>query len=162
MIELKQMSREELKNIGTAEALNEILDRNTRLAAAKKIIREIKAMQGDISPTRPFKRRIQMTGDQFMRKVAKAISNAETPEDAAKATFDLCCKAAEAWGMKPSIECSIKKPGEPRHHSDESCWCVTFEAGPYEWGVTASLSVSTKGKVLAEPYYSFDLCFSEA
>lgn len=103
-----------------------------------------------------------MTEQEFIKLVAESISKATDPEEAAKATFDLCCKAAEAWGMKPSIECGIRKPGEPRHHSDESCWCVTFEAGPYEWGVTASLSVSTKGKVLAEPYYSFDLCFSEA
>ena len=102
-----------------------------------------------------------MTEKQFIKQVADAISNAANPEAAAKATFDLCCKAAEAWGMNPSIECGIKKPGEPRHHSDESCWYVTFEAGPWGWGVTASLSVSTKSKVLAEPYYSFDLCFSE-
>jgi hypothetical protein len=38
---------------------------------------------------------------------------------------------------------------------------VAFEAGPYEWAIAASLSTDTKGKVLAEPYYSFDLCFSE-
>lgn len=103
-----------------------------------------------------------MTEKEFMKTVADAISNAETPEQAAKETYDLCCKAAEAWGMDPDIEVGIKRPGEPRHHSDDTCWCVTFEAGPYEWGVIASLSVNTKGKILAEPYYSFDLCFTEA
>ncbi len=102
-----------------------------------------------------------MTESQFIKAVAKAISEAKTCEEAAHATFEACCKAAETWGMNPSIEVGIKNPGEPRHHSDIDCWCVTFEAGPYEWAVAASLNVDTKGKVLAEPYYSFDLCFSE-
>lgn len=102
-----------------------------------------------------------MTESKFIKAVAKAISEAKSCEQAALNTFEVCCKAAEAWGMNPGIEVGIKKPGEPRHHSDEGCWCVTFEAGPYEWAVTASLSIDTKGKVLAEPYYSFDLCFSE-
>ena len=39
---VKQMSREDLKKIGSKEALNEILARNARLAAARQIIREIK------------------------------------------------------------------------------------------------------------------------
>lgn len=102
-----------------------------------------------------------MTEQKFVKAVADAISKAMNPETAAKSVYKLCCDAAEAWGMDPDIEVSIKAPGEPRHHSDESCWCVTFEAGPYEWGVYASLRVDTKGKVLAEPYYSFDLCFSK-
>jgi pyrroloquinoline quinone (PQQ) biosynthesis protein C len=102
-----------------------------------------------------------MTEQKFIKAVAEAISNANGCAQAALNTYELCCKAAEAWGMKPEIEVGIKKPGEPRHHSDVDCWCVTFEAGPYEWAVAASLNVSTKGKVLAEPYYSFDLCFSE-
>lgn len=42
MTEVKQMNREDLKALGTAEALNEILARNIRMAAARKIIREIR------------------------------------------------------------------------------------------------------------------------
>lgn len=102
-----------------------------------------------------------MTESQFIKAVASAISNAQTCEAAALNVYEQCCKYAEAVGMNPALEVGIRKPGEPRHHSDEGCWCVMFEAGPYEWAVTASLSTSTKGKVLAEPYYSFDLCFSE-
>lgn len=102
-----------------------------------------------------------MNEKAFIKAVAEAISKAETPAQAALETYDICCKAAEAWGMNPSIEVGIKKPGEPRHFADDSCYTVVFEAGPWEWAVTASLSVDTKGKVLAEPYYSFDLCFSE-
>ncbi len=103
-----------------------------------------------------------MTERQFIKSVADAISKATDPEAAAKATYETCCKAAETWGMKPEIEVSIRAPGEPRHHGDIDCWSVAFEAGPYEWAVTASLSVSTRGDVLAEPYYSFDLCFTDA
>ena len=102
-----------------------------------------------------------MTEKEFIKAVANAISNAKTCEAAALNTYEVCCKAAEAWGMKPDIEVAIRKPGEPRHFPDPSCWMVCFEAGPYEWAVSASLSTDTKGKVLAEPYYSFDLCFSE-
>lgn len=42
MTNVKQMSREDLKTIGSKEALNEILARNARLATARQIIREIK------------------------------------------------------------------------------------------------------------------------
>lgn len=103
-----------------------------------------------------------MTEGKFIKAVADAISKATDPEAAARATYEACCKAAEAWGMKPEIEVSIRKPGEPRHHGDIDCWSVAFEAGPYEWAVAASLSVDTRGNVLAEPYYSFDLCFTNA
>ena len=99
-----------------------------------------------------------MTDEKFIKAVSKAI-NAETPEKAAKAVYELCCKAAEAWGMSPEYEVSIRAPGESRHHSAIDCWAVAFEAGPYDWAITASLSVPLPSKVLAEPYYSFDLCF---
>ena len=102
-----------------------------------------------------------MTERQFIKAVADAISKAANPEAAAKAVHAECIKAANEWGMKPEIEVSIRAPGEPRHHDHVNCWAVTFEAGPYEWAIAASLNVSTKSKVLAEPYYSFDLCFSE-
>lgn len=98
-----------------------------------------------------------MTEDKFIEAVGKAI-NAETPEKAAKAVYKLCCDAAKAWGMDPKIEVGIRAPGEPRHHSETGCWSVAFEAGPYQWAIAASLSVPLPSKVLAEPYYSFDLC----
>lgn len=103
-----------------------------------------------------------MTESKFIKAVANAIGKAANPEVAARATYDICCKAADSWGMKPEIEVSIRKPGEPRHHNDTGCWSVAFEAGPYEWAIAASLNVSTKSKVLAEPYYSFDLTFTNA
>lgn len=103
-----------------------------------------------------------MTEQKFIKQVAEVISRATDPEAAAKRTYEVCCKAAEAWGLNPSMEVGIRAPGEPRHHSDIGCWAVSFEAGPYEWAIAASLNLDTKGKVLAEPYYSFDLCFTEA
>ncbi len=103
-----------------------------------------------------------MTESEFIKAAAGAISNAANPEQAARDTYETCRKAAEAWGMKPEIEVSIRAPGERRHHDHINCWSVSFEAGPYEWAIAASLSVNTRGKVLAEPYYSFDLCFSNA
>lgn len=99
-----------------------------------------------------------MTEKEFIKAVGKAI-NAETPEKAAKAVYELCTKAAESWGMKPELEVSIRAPGEDRHHNDTGCWSVCFEAGPYEWAIAASLNVPLPSKVLAEPYYSFDLSF---
>ena len=39
-----------------------------------------------------------MTESQFIKAVAKAISNAKTCEAAALNTYEICCKAAEAWG----------------------------------------------------------------
>lgn len=42
MTDVKQMSRQELEKAKTLEALNEILTRNSRVAAAMKIIREHK------------------------------------------------------------------------------------------------------------------------
>jgi hypothetical protein len=42
MTNVKQMNREDLQKIGNAEALNEILARNARLATAKQIMRELK------------------------------------------------------------------------------------------------------------------------
>ena len=101
-----------------------------------------------------------MTEREFIKAVSKAIA-AESPEAAAKAVHALCVKAAKEWGMKPELEVSIRKPGEKRHHDHINCWSVSFEAGPYEWAIAASLNVPLGSKVLAEPYYSFDLCFTQ-
>lgn len=41
MSNVKQMNREDLKKLGTAEAFREILLRNTRLAAARTVMRAL-------------------------------------------------------------------------------------------------------------------------
>ena len=93
----------------------------------------------------------------FEGQIADILRDYKSPAAAAKAVYKSCRAYAIANGMKPDIEVSIKKPGEPRHHDNTKCWTVTFEAGPYEWAVGASCRGDSN--VFAEPYYSFDLNF---
>jgi len=99
-----------------------------------------------------------MTDTEFTALVATAIKTAISPHAAALAVHALCRAKATADGMKPDIECAIQSPGQPRHHDQTNCWSVCFEAGPYDWAVDASLDAMT-GRVIAEPYYGFDLSF---
>lgn len=93
---------------------------------------------------------------EFSKRIAKVIASHKTPHGAAKAVYRECRLFAAQAGMKPDIEVGIWKPGEPRFNGQTKCWTVAFEAGPYEWAVEASMA---GGKILAEPYYSFDLNF---
>jgi hypothetical protein len=99
-----------------------------------------------------------MNDPQFIKLVATAIQTAVNAHAAALAVHALCIAKAKAEGMKPDIEVAIRSPGQPRHHSENNCWGVCFEAGPYDWAVDASLD-AFGGKVMAEPYYGFDLSF---
>jgi hypothetical protein len=102
-----------------------------------------------------------MTDTKFTKLVTTAIQAAATPHAAALAVHALCVAKAKAEGMKPDIEVAIHRPGQDRHHPQSNCWGVCFEAGPYEWAIDASINVNPS-KVLAEPYYSFDLSFYDA
>lgn len=102
-----------------------------------------------------------MTDAEFTAQVTTAIENSITPHAAALAVFSLCCLKAKADGINPDIECAIHAPGEPRHHDSTGAWSVTFEAGPHDWAVDASINVLS-GRVYAEPYYGFDLSFYAA
>ena len=101
-----------------------------------------------------------MTDIEFITRVATAIETAVSPHAAALAVHALCVAKAKDEGMDPDIECAIRAPGEPRHHDQTNCWSVCFEAGPYDWAIDASLNVMFR-KVVAEPYYGFDLSFFE-
>ena len=101
-----------------------------------------------------------MTDIEFITRVGTSIWTAITPQAAALAVYALCRAKATAEGMNPDIECAIRAPGKPRHHDQTNCWSVCFEAGPYEWAIDASLH-SPLHRVLAEPYYGFDLSFFE-
>lgn len=83
-----------------------------------------------------------------------------TAARAAKATYEVVKNHAALQGQKPEIECFIRKPGEARHFDDATCWVVAWEAGPYEWAISASCSEAFPR--LVEPYYSFDLTFYPA
>jgi hypothetical protein len=93
--------------------------------------------------------------------LARALCAVVRPDmnakQAARACVDVLRAVAAAAGQLPSLEVSIKPPGEPRHYNDTRCWCVAWEAGPPDWAVVASMAlVSATGK-LVEPYYGFDL-----
>jgi hypothetical protein len=102
-----------------------------------------------------------MTDTEFTNLVGTAIWTALTPHAAALAVHALCVAKAKAEGMKPDIEVAIRAPGEPRHHDGIDCWSVCFEAGPYEWAIDASVH-TPPNRVIAEPYYGFDLSFYDA
>jgi hypothetical protein len=93
---------------------------------------------------------IDMNDRQFVKKCAEAMSNARDAKSAAVAVHKVCFDYAKMVGMTPSIEVAIR-------HKADGHWYVGFEAGPYEWAVSATLS--NGGPVLAEPYYSFDIDF---
>jgi hypothetical protein len=102
-----------------------------------------------------------MTDTEFTNLVSTAIWTAHNAHAAALAVHSLCVAKAKAEGMKPDIEVIIHSPGQPRHHDGIDCWGVCFEAGPYEWAIDASIH-SPLNRVIAEPYYGFDLSFYNA
>lgn len=99
-----------------------------------------------------------MTDTEFTNMVSTAIWTAINAHAAALAVHALCVAKAKAEGMNPDIEVAIRSPGKPRHHAQTDCWSVCFEAGPYEWAIDASLH-NPPNRVIAEPYYGFDLSF---
>ena len=79
-----------------------------------------------------------------------------TCEDAAKGLYAALRVAAEAYGQNPDSEVHLRSPEE----SDQKCWQVFWEAGPFEWAIQTSFEV-TGPWGYTEPYWSFDLCFVE-
>lgn len=102
------------------------------------------------------------TGRDVSDKVREAIKAlpVATAKEMAYATYRTLVKMADDMGQTGKREVFIKKPGECGYFANPDCYVVSWEAGPYEWGITASLAdVFPK---LVEPYYSFDLCFYPA
>lgn len=96
--------------------------------------------------------------DNFARQlliadVTVAIESATNARDAARRAYKAVKKSARLLGMNPDIETIMRRNANGEYY-------VSFEAGPYQWAVAASLS-HNNCKVLAEPHYSFDLCFSD-
>lgn len=86
----------------------------------------------------------------------------DTPEDAAKAFHKALRATVTAYGQNPDTECFILTPEQARKRGVGNNWQVSWEAGPWEWGIVASAWVNhPAGKWYTEPYYSFDLCFTE-
>ena len=47
----------------------------------------------------------------------------------------------------------------PGHFGPGSGWDACWEAGPYQWGIYASMAISSSGIRLCETHYGFDLMF---
>ncbi len=80
---------------------------------------------------------------------------------AAKGLYKALCKRAAAEGQKPEMEVAIWTPEENFKRDGTKAWRVSWEAGPYEWAIGASVEI-TGPWGYTEPYYSFDLEFVEA
>jgi hypothetical protein len=102
---------------------------------------------------------ILIMSQELSKKLAEAVRLNMTAEQLARAVYNVLKTAASDEGQNPDVEVGIRAPGEPRHFADTTCWCVMWEAGPYEWAVDASFALIEASGKLTEPYYSFDLCF---
>jgi hypothetical protein len=87
----------------------------------------------------------------------------KTKAGAAKAFHKALCKfCKEVYGQNPEIEIFIDTPEESQERGYGRNWRVCWEAGPYEWAFGTSFQVAnTCAGWYTEPYYSFDVCFTE-
>lgn len=102
----------------------------------------------------------------------KDLSKFETAEGAAKALHEAVREAAADLGQNPDIEVALMSPEQSEKAGYGKVWRVMWEAGPSDWGVTASLGggfgvIKAKWQVRStpwflEPYYGFDVGFPEA
>lgn len=85
----------------------------------------------------------------------------KTTEAAAKAFYEvLNAYAKEAGYGDKSV--SLWNPTEAVERGYGRNWMVSWEDGPYQWGICTSAHVrSTASGWYTEPHYSFDLCFTE-
>lgn len=67
---------------------------------------------------------------------------------------------AHFCGQRPDVECALWTPAEVRQRQAPHgrCYVVNWEAGPHDWGVSASLALMRSLGRLVETYYGFDLC----
>lgn len=90
-------------------------------------------------------------------------NNYSTCEAAAKAFYEALKPVVRAYGQDPDSELSLFSPERTVQYCGSNEWCVVWEAGPYQWAVGASIEFMYNRKAgwFTEPYYSFDLCFTE-
>ena len=90
-------------------------------------------------------------------------------EQAAEELYQALCKIAEANGHDPKCEVSIMKDHNKFQEINKGDIWVTYEAGPWEWGVGYSLGShpksytwpTTKQDWYLETYYGFDVIFTD-
>lgn len=83
-------------------------------------------------------------------RVAKAVAKRSSCKGRATAAHEALRQFAADIGCNPDRECFMR--------AEDGGYRVSFEAGPYSWAHVASEALCQCG-ILAEPYYSFDLCF---
>lgn len=83
-----------------------------------------------------------------------------TKADAAKGLYAALREAAKAEGQNPDSEVTLMTPEQSEKAGTGRNWRVLWEAGPFEWAISASWQV-TGPWGFTEPYYSFDLCFTD-
>lgn len=88
-------------------------------------------------------------------------ANYNNCESAAKAFYEALKPVVEAYGQNPETELFISPPDKTAERGYGRQWQVSWEAGPYEWGIVASMDFMFGNGWYTEPYYSFDLCFTE-
>ena len=87
----------------------------------------------------------------------------KTQAGAAKAFHKALCKfAKEVYGQVPDVEIHLHNPEQSKERGYGPSWRVSWEAGPFEWGIYASQQVfNYEAGWYTEPYYSFDVCFAK-
>lgn len=89
---------------------------------------------------------------------------AETYTDkanAAKALYRVLRLYVIEIGGDPDLEVTIRSPEENKSFGQHPCWYVGFEGGDYAWAIGASFTLSND-HWYTEPFYSFDLEFTDA
>lgn len=81
----------------------------------------------------------------------------KTAAGAAKGFHKALCELAKKMGYNPDIEIFLAEPKDARNPHGNA-WCVMWESGPFEWGITASYTLRSD-RWFTEPYYSFDVGF---
>lgn len=81
-----------------------------------------------------------------------------TKEQAAIGLYLALCKLAESMGYTAHDEVALWTPEENPFCPGQ--WGVCWESGPYQWAIGMSMQI-TGPWGFTEPYYGFDLHFTE-
>ena len=86
----------------------------------------------------------------------------KTKAGAAKALYKALCETSKKFGHDPAWEVHLMAPKKSSEMGYGNNWRVSWEAGPYQWAIGTSFQVCNHAAGwYTEPYYSFDLCFTE-
>lgn len=91
--------------------------------------------------------------------ITEAMQPGMNDEEAAIAAYSTLIDVATTEHQDPKREVSIMSPEQAGAHGVGKAWWVSWEAGPYMWGVGASLLLTAQTGMLVETYYGFDLLF---